>query len=195
MKRYVALLLAFVMVLATLTGCDGKDTGKESGKDGNSGVEVNTDIKGSITVGINSYRNSDFEAICEAFKKQYPHVEIEPILFETNKDDAVEYLTSQSMAEKDLPDVIFDDAGSLPTYIQNGWMYPLTDFVKDDADWEKVPQNIRDNFTYNDNIYALPQTIHSNVLMVNEDIVEEMNVDLPEYDWTWEDFTKFIKAT
>lgn len=194
MKRYVALLLAFVMVLATLTGCGGKDTGKESGKDGNLGVEVNTDIKGSITVGINSYRNSDFEAICEAFKKQYPNVEIEPILFETNKDDAVEYLTSQSMAEKDLPDVMFDDAGSLPTYIQNGWMYPLTDFVKDDADWEKVPQNIRDNFTYNDNIYALPQTIHSNVLMVNEDIVEEMNVDLPEYDWTWDDFTEFIKA-
>ena len=74
MKRYVALLLAFVMVLATLTGCGGKDTDKESGKDGDTSVEVNTDVKGSITVGINSYRNSDFEAICEAFKKQYPNV-------------------------------------------------------------------------------------------------------------------------
>ncbi|MBQ8804465.1 MAG: extracellular solute-binding protein [Tyzzerella sp.] len=197
MKRFLALILALTMVLATLTGCGGNDTEKDKDKEQggtDSNVEVNTEIKGEITVGINSYRNSDFEAICEAFKAQYPNVEVKPILFETTKDDAVEYLTSQSMAEKDLPDVMFDDAGSLPTYIQNGWMYPLTSFVENDADWEKVPQNIRDNFTYNGNIYALPQTIHSNVLVVNEDLVEEMNVDLPEYDWTWDDFTEFIKA-
>ena len=31
-------------------------------------------------------------------------------------------------------------------------------------------------------------------MIVNEDLVEEMNVDLPEYDWTWDDFTEFIKA-
>jgi len=190
MKRILALTLVLTMIFATLTGC-----GKEkAGTNTANGANVNTEISGKITVGINSYRNSDFEAICEAFKTQYPNVEVEPILFETTQDDAVAYLTSLSMAEKKLPDVMFDDAGSLPTYISNGWMYPLTEFVKDDADWEKVPQNIRDNFVFNENVYALPQTLHSNVLMVNEDLVEEMNVDLPEYDWTWDDFTEFIKA-
>lgn len=194
MKRFLALLLTVAMALTLLTGCGGKDKDTDSDKKGVAAGEVNTKIKGTVTVGINSYRNSDFEAICEAFKAQYPNVEVKPVLFETTKDDAVEYLTSQSMAGKTLPDVLFDDAGSLPTYIQNGWMYPLTSFLEGDADWEKVPQNIRDNFTYNDNVYALPQTIHSNVLVINEDIVEEMNVDLPEYDWTWDDFTEFIKA-
>lgn len=194
MKRFLAWALALTMILGMLTGCGTQKEGPDNKNDPNTSEAVNTDIKGTVTVGINSYRNSDFEAICEAFKKQYPNVEIKPILFETSKDDAVEYLTSQSMAEKALPDVLFDDAGSLPTYIQNGWMYPLTSFVENDEDWEKVPQNIRDNFTYNGNVYALPQTIHSNVLMVNEDLVEEMNVDLPEYDWNWNDFTEFIKA-
>lgn len=188
MKKIISLLMVLTMTVALLAGCGGK--GEGSGEGG----AVNKDVKGTVRVGINSYRNSDFEAICEAFKKAYPNVEIEPVLFEANKDDAVEYLTSQSMAGRELPDVLFDDAGSLPTYIQNGWMYPLTEFVKDDADWEKVPQNIKDNFTYNGNVYALPQTLHSNVLIVNEDLVEEMNVDLPEYDWTWDDFTEFIKA-
>ena len=187
MKKIVSLLMVLTMTVALLAGCGDK-------KGGNGSASVNTDVKGTIKVGINSYRNSDFEAICEEFKKAYPNVEIEPVLFEANKDDAVEYLTSQSMAGRTLPDVLFDDAGSLPTYIQNGWMYPLTEFVKDDADWEKVPKNLRDNFTYNGNVYALPQTLHSNVLVVNEDLVEEMNVDLPEYDWTWDDFTEFIKA-
>lgn len=203
MKRVFALIITVTMVLAVLVGCGGKDSGSSKTPNGgeNTGsngkepeVEVNTEIKGKVSVGINSYRNSDFSAICKAFQEKFPNVEIQPILFETSKDDAVEYLTSQAMAGNALPDILFDDAGPLPTYIQNSWMYPLTAFVEGDAEFEKIPQNIRDNFTYNGNIYALPQTIHSNVLVVNEDLVEEMNVDLPEYDWTWDDFTEFIKA-
>ena len=90
MKRILALILASTMILVAFTGC-GKNKTAEKGA---AGGAVNTDIKGTITVGINSYRNSDFEAICEAFKKQYPNVEVKPILFEANQDDAVEYLTS-----------------------------------------------------------------------------------------------------
>lgn len=191
MKKFLAAILAVTMVATALTGCGGS---KKENNNNDSNAEVNTEVKGTISVGINSYRSSDFDAICEAFEKQFPNVEIDAVYFESNTDDAVEYLTAQSMAEKKLPDVMFDDAGSLPTYIQNGWMYPLTSFVEEDADWEKVPQNIRDNFTFGENVYALPQTIQSNVLMVNEDLVEEMNVDLPKYDWTWDDFTEFIKA-
>ena len=202
MKRIVALMMALMMALAALSGCGGNenltkdpDTDQEPGTDNDDeSVEVNTEITGTVSVGINSYRNSDFEAILEAFQKRYPNVEIKPILFETTRDDAVEYLTSQSMAGKTLPDILFDDAGSIPTYIQNGWMYPLTSFVEGDGDFEKIPENIRENFMYNGNVYALPQTLHSNVLMINEDLVEEMNVDLPDYDWNWDDFTEFIKA-
>ncbi len=188
-KRLIALLLMVCMVCAV--GACG-NSGDKSGNKGTD-VKVNTEVKGTVKVGINSYRNSDFSALNEAFKKQYPNVKIEPIFFESTTDDATEYLTSIKMANKTMPDVMFDDAGSVPTYIQNSWMYPLTEFVKDDADWEKVPQNIREHFEYNENVYAIAQTLHSNVLLVNEDLVEEMNVDLPEYDWTWEEFTEFIK--
>lgn len=193
-KRWVSLLLAGCMVMTTMAGCGKDSKDSESKKGESSEVKVNTEISGTISVGINSYRNSDFEAICKAFEKQYPNVKVEPILFESSTDDATEYLTSQKMAEKTLPDIIFDDAGSLPTYIQNGWMYPLTSFLEGDKDFEKVPENIANHFAYNGNIYALGQTLHSNVLLVNEDLVEEMNVDLPEYDWTWDEFTDFIKA-
>lgn len=192
-KRLITLLLTGMMLC--MTACGGGDSKDSGSKDGqNSDVAVNTEIKGTIRVGINAYRNSDFDAICKAFEKQYPNVKVEPVLFESTTDDATEYLTSVKMAEQTMPDVMFDDAGSLPTYIQNGWMYPLTSFVEGDADYANIPENIADHFTYNDNVYAIGQTLHSNVLMVNEDLVEEMNVDLPEYDWTWDDFTEFIKA-
>lgn len=198
-KRIVSLLLVICMVIAAVVGCS-SDPKPEENQENNMQnkdeyqVEVNEDIKGTVSVGINSYRNSDFEAISEAFKKQYPNVELKPILFESTTDDALEYLTSMTMAKKTMPDIMFDDAGPLPTYIQNGWVYPLTSFVENDEEYANVPENIKDNFTYNKNIYALGQTIHSNAIVVNEDLVEEMNVDLPEYDWTWEDFATFIKA-
>ncbi len=194
-KRLFALLLVVCMICMTVACGKTDDAGKEN-NGGNAGAEVtvNEDIKGTVSVGINSNRNSDFEALFEAFKVRYPNVTVKPVLFETTSDDALERLTSYKMAEEKMPDIIFDDAGPVPTYIQNGWMYPLSDFLKDDAEFAKVPENIANHFKYGDNIYALPQTLHSNVLLVNEDLVEEMNVDLPEYDWTWDDFTEFIKA-
>ncbi len=204
MKRWVAFLLAGTMAMTILSGCGGKTdpddkevkfpVSEEDGDKNKDEKKVYPEIKGTVTVGINSFRNSDFEVINEAFKVQYPNVEVKPVLFESSTDDATEWLTSMKMAEKTMPDIIYDDAGPLPTYIQNGWMYPLTSLVEGDEDFAKIPENIADNFTYNGNIYALGQTLHSNALLVNEDLVEEMNVDLPEYDWTWEDFTEFIKA-
>ena len=101
MKRFISLLLAFVMVLATLTGCGSSETKKDDSNDTEK-VEVNTEIKGTVTVGINSYRNSDAEAVIEAFKKQYPNVEVNPVVFESTTDDATEWLTSMKMANKSM---------------------------------------------------------------------------------------------
>ncbi len=204
MKKLISMLLSAVMLLTVLSGCGGggeEKTGSENNIDSSvaedTGVRdeaADYDVKGTVSVGINSYRNSDFEMLFNTFKSLYPNVTVEPIVFESSTDDATAYLTSQAMAGRPLPDIIFDDAGSLPTYIQNGWVYPLSSFIEGDSDFEKIPKNITDPFTYGGRLYALPQTMHSNMLLVNTDLVEELNVDLPEYDWNWDDFTAFIKA-
>lgn len=215
MKRVIALILACSMAILALSGCGAKeqdvatDTSAAQteaapdsiGEPSNGGdtddvaePTVHEEISGTISVGINSYRNSDFEAVCEAFLAQYPNVKVNPVLFESNSDDATEYLTSQSMAGKTLPDIMYDDAGSLPTYIQNGWMYPLTAFVEGDEEYAQIPEELKDRFVYGDNLYALGQTVTSNVLIVNTELVEDMNIELPEYDWDWDDFTDFIKT-
>ena len=195
MKKAAVMLFALTMGLLVLVGCGGKDKDKtKDPSDEKDSITVNTDVKGSITVGINANFNTDFEVAVEAFQKQYPNVEIQPIVYESKSDDALEYLTSQEMGGKKKPDIIYHDAGPLPSYIQNGWVYPLTSFVEGDEAFEKVPKNLVDNYMYNDNLYALGYTIFTNALLINEDLVEEMNVDLPEYDWNWDDFQEFVKA-
>ena len=202
MKRLFAVILSAALLTAAFTGCGGTGTDVTSDGGGTSSLTENTeirdesadyDVSGTITVAINSNRNSDFEMLFNTFKTLYPNVTVEPIVFESTSDDATEYLTSQTMAGRELPDIVFDDAGSLPTYIENGWVYPLSSFIEGDTDFENIPENLIEPFTYGDKLYALPQTLHSNTLLVNTDLVEELNVDLPEYDWTWDDFTEFIE--
>ena len=152
-KRFLSLCLVAVMTMSCFVGCGNTSDEKknDNSSNGEYQAEVNEELTGTVTVGINSYRNSDFKAILEGFKAQYPNVEVKPVVFESKTDDALEYLTSMAMSEKDLPDVLYDDAGPLPTYIQNGWVYPLTSFLEGDAEYDKVPSNIQNYFVYNDN--------------------------------------------
>ena len=103
-KRLLALLLA-ASLLCMAVACGKTDEQSKDKDENNVEAEVNTEIKGTVTVGINSYRNSDFSALCEAFEKQYPNVKVEPILFESSTDDATEYLTSVKMAEQTMEEI------------------------------------------------------------------------------------------
>jgi len=159
------------------------------------GSDTNADysVKGTVTVAVNSYRNSDYSAITKQFQKLFPNVKIKTVVFESKKDDASEYLQAQSVAKKKLPDIIFDDAGNMPLYIENGWMYPLTDFVKNDPDYKSVPASISNRMTFNGNVFALGQTLHSNSVLINKDLVSEMNQKMPSLSWNWSDFETFIR--
>ena len=201
-RKVISLLLTATMVLAVFSGCGGKEEGKkpvdpapdDSVISGDEPTEVHPEVTGTVTVGINAERNSDYEALAEAFEKMYPNVKVEPVIFESSGDNATQYCTTLTIAGEPLPDILFDDAGNMPTYIQNGWMYPLTSFVEGDEEFKNVPQNIVDHLSYNGNIYALGQTLQSNMVMVNEDLIEELNIDPPELDWNWDEFTEFIKT-
>ena len=91
MKKLICLILAMLMLLTALSGC-GKAKGGDTDKNGGAAVSLdnlgndpnaNYEVSGTITVGINSYRNSDFEMLFNTFKSLYPNVKVEPIVFVT----------------------------------------------------------------------------------------------------------------
>ena len=207
MKRITAFILTVCLFAAVTCGCGGNDAqsgfsepaesinntlAEQYGDDPNADYEV----EGNVSVGVNMARYSDFELLIDSFKELYPNIELDVITFETGTDDATEYLTSLSMAEKKLPDILYDDAGSIPTYISNSWAYPLNEFLTDeDTDDSHIPENIINNLSYNGRLYALPQTLHFNGVVVNTDLVDELNIDVPEFNWNWNDFSDFLKKT
>ena len=110
------------------------------------GQDKNADysVKGTVTVAIDTARVCDYQALFDSFKKVYPNVKLKFDYYaHSGTDAAIEYLTTRA-ATNTLPDIVFNEAGFLHTYLVNGWLHPLDEFVKNDSDYKNyVPDNLK----------------------------------------------------
>ena len=205
MRRSVlSIALAAVLCVGLLAGCKGSGAGtssKSSSSKAAAGLTVSGagqdknaryDAKGNVTIAINKNRSTDFQALLDQFSSVYKNIDIQVDYFDTS-GGSPEYLSAKASAGK-LPDIVFDDYASLPYYISQGWVYPLSGFVKNDPDFTYVPESVTKSFTYNNRLYALPDTIQFTTIFLNDDIMDALNLDHPDLDWNVNDYAALLKA-
>lgn len=203
MKKFLSLLLAICLVMVALTGCGGDDKrstgGKKKGDAASFKVEgmgqdqyANYDVSGEITVAINTSRPTDYEAVLDQFEMLYPNVILKRDYF-SGSDVAADYLSTKA-STGELPDVVFDEAGKLPIYVRQGWVYPITELVKDDPHFNEVDPGLVETYTYCGELYALPNSLTFQTMVINNDILDELNLDHPDLDWTLDDYYTLLKA-
>ena len=95
-----------------------------------------------------------------------------------------------AIASGTAPDVILGGDGSLATeYGMRDASVDLTQF----EDFEEVSKEflpgVFNSYTYKDGIYALPETIDFSVMYYRSDILEELNMKIPE---TWDDVRNYV---
>lgn len=211
-KRLLAGVLAALLCAAMATGCKPKDPDISGGAGGDSssseideytpsgpGLDVENndpyadfDVAGSVTVAINRARDTDYEALFDTFSNFYPNIKLTIERFET-AGHAPEYLTAKAQSGT-LPDVMFDDPSPLTYFISQGWMYPLNDFVEGDPDYEYVPESLRDSYTFGGDVYAIPGNVHFQCMILNTDIMDDLNLQMPSLDWDTDDFADLLRA-
>ena len=169
-----------------VTGNNAITTGM-TGKDKN----ANYKVSGKVSVAVNTNRPTDYEAMLEAFQLVYKDVDLE-IRYFSDGDKSLNYVLKQASINK-LPDVVFDDAASVPTYIAQGLAYPLDDFVKNDPDLKYVSSEILDSYRYGGKLFALPNSIHFSCVMINEELRKELNIPMPSLSWTIDEMIEFLK--
>jgi len=128
--------------------------------------------------------------LVKAYTDLNPNVTIEFV--DMSGEGGWEALLTAYAAKGELPDVFM--ANNVPLYVSNGWVADLTDLVKDDPDWQDVPQPLKDLFTYDGRILGLPAAQFFMGYFVNQDLYEAANLDAPEYGFSVDDWNTAVTS-
>lgn len=193
LKKGLALCLSTLMLAGLLAGCDSgttSDPGSTTSGGGSSTGATHSDVTGTVKVAIPEWNVTDMQVQIGNFCDAYPNVEVQ---FESfSSEGAQTYLTAQAQTQT-MPDILVGDWGSLPFSVSQGWVKPLDEFLDQDEETQYIPAALLDDYTYNDKVYALPMDLQFQCIAINLDLLDELNLDKPDYDWTIEEYSELLR--
>lgn len=154
---------------------------------------ANYDVKGTVSVAIDTVRPTDYTAMFDVMQKMYPNIKIMYDYWAHSASDTAEEYLAKTSQTGTMANIIWDDAGILPTHIRNGWVYPITDMVAKDPEYANVPANLKDDYTFGGEVYALPHQACFLTFVFNTTLLKKLNLKMPKTEWSLEDFEGYLK--
>ncbi|MBE5940244.1 MAG: hypothetical protein E7266_07590 [Lachnospiraceae bacterium] len=185
MKKLLALLLVVALAATCFTACSGDGKKKVNIRD------IYTDV--DINLSYAFWEDGDiFEKIYQDWLAKYPNITIDPVEFPTGTfTESLKAL----FAANDAPD-IFGIIGGPDFAIENGMLLDMTLLWENDDDAKKVIRGINDfriGYFSTDYKWATPIKFYPAAAFINKNlIIEDLNMEMPDPDWTWEDYEEFI---
>lgn len=212
MKKLLALALALMMILGIFAGCSNKtnDTPGNTNVSDSSNDQTTapttdeetpddsatTDVyqmEGSVTITYPEAEVAEIQPVLEAFRAQYPNIEVVEEPFPGSTGGAFnEYLT-QKAAANDMPDLMWLDWNDFAPQVASGFVYDISEMFYTDPESEWVSSGMTDAYTYNGKLYALPCQLNMMGITVNLDMLDALNIEKPDYDWTVDEFIEICK--
>lgn len=128
------------------------------------------------------------EALIASFTERYPNITVTPSL--TGPADYWTKLRTQAEGEN-LPDVFWMSGLHVQLYALGGMLAP----VSDEVDFGVYPQAMTDLYTVDGTAYGIPKDYDTIACWVNQRLVEEAGVSLPDPEtWTWDEFRETATA-
>lgn len=198
MRKWLALILCMCMMTFVLTACTddpvesspGSQTGSTAGTDEYE-LPVIDSVSGTVTYAVRDNVIDETEIWVKSFEKMYPNINVE---LEEFVGDLYEFLSTRAAAQT-LPDVVLG-WDNLAPFVQQNWLYPLDEFLEKDEETQYIHQVSLDGFKYCGKTYAVPAWLQFSCMVVNLDLLDTLNLDRPDYDWTIDEFTELVrKAT
>lgn len=126
------------------------------------------------------------ETVANAFMEANPDITIE-IWHEPWSDYFTKIQTLWASGDSaEIPDIAF--LSPISNYAADGVLEPLDPFIEEfDFDRDDFWPGLLEFAMYDDQVYGFPRDIGLEVLYYNPDIFDEVGVDYPNEDWTWDD--------
>jgi ABC-type glycerol-3-phosphate transport system substrate-binding protein len=208
MKKMLSLVCIMAMTLTMLVGCakgGDKDTTATTQATTEKAAETSAaategetkanpyEIEGKVTIAYPEAETAEIVPVLDAFRAMYPNIEVIDEPFPGSTGGAFnEYLTQRAAANQ-MPDVMWLDWNDFAPQVASGFVMPLDEFMASDPEAEYVPAGMTDPYTFGGKLYALPCQMNAMGITLNLDMLEEMNIDKPSYDWTMDEFTELLK--
>lgn len=194
-NRLVHLALAGTMAIG-LTACGGgaADTAP-SAQSGAAGDASNKSNPGPVTITFqNIYpdptapNNKIMKKIVADYTAAHPNVKIE--LDSLNTDQQKMKLKTQA-ASKEVPDItIVNPSAQMKPFVDAGLLAPLNDMLDQNGLKDTFQKGILDYYTFNNNVYALPDGNNLGVVYYNKELFSQAGVEVPK---TFEDMVEAAK--
>ncbi|MCI3924696.1 extracellular solute-binding protein [Paenibacillus sp. TRM 82003] len=129
------------------------------------------------------------KTIVESYQSENPHVTIE--LDSLNTDQQKLKLKTQA-ASKEIPDItVVNPAAQMAPFVEAGLFAPLNDMVEENGLKDTFQEGILDWYTFDDNLYALPDGNNIGVVFYNKELFEQGGVEVPT---TFEEMLQVIET-
>ena len=204
-KSLLALFLALILAVGVLAGCQTTSQPDDTKASDNPSDPKTSDtpstapeddvyqMKGSVTIAYPEAEIAEIQPVLEAFRAQYPNIEVVEEPFPGSTGGAFnEYLT-QKAAANSMPDLMWLDWNDFAPEVASGFVMPLDEYFDADPEAAYVPSGMTDPYVYGGKLYALPCQMNAMGITVNLDMLEALNIEKPSYDWTVAEFIDICK--
>lgn len=192
MRRLWGLILISVLLVETLTGCQGSKPSPDDIAGYDEGEQY-------LSIWVHSIEDTDegrcYRESVEAFNEKYDGRYYAEIEFIPRNDSGGGYSdkVNASVMSGNLPDVLTVDGPNIAAYATNGIIQPLAELTQEER--EVYLQSIIEQGTYNDKLYALGAMESSVGLYYNKAILKKAGVEVPDaaHPWTHTQFLDVLK--
>lgn len=133
-------------------------------------------------------------AVFEEFQRQHPDIEVVSATGLTIQGRAPESSFLMAMAGGMAPDVFYVNFRKLHTYIEQGFLQPLDEFIKEDPEvMKRVHPRIREVITVDGHVYCVPWFQCAMALYYRKDLFRAAGLDPNRPPRNWDEFYEYAK--
>ena len=213
-KKLLALTTALMCTFMSITGCGNVATVEETG-DVDAGAATETAAasgsssdsltgNGDKTIKVFLYMQEHEKEIYKGLVEQFvaDHKdEIKEVVFEITTQDEYNQKMIANMTAGDLPDVFYVGPAAVRSYVDNGYVLPLDEYV-DEATIEKIWGTTQEIYRYDGtnigsgSLYALPKDLSCFAFAYNQDLFDAAGLEYPDPNdpYTYEEFIEVCEA-
>lgn len=199
MKKILLAVVVMAFVASTLTACAGYkalDTKVEGEIDIMmwSGDGTYIEDVGHLNLSpedLKGQNNAAIYAVAKAFNEVYPNVKINVFAKSGGPDNWYQEIENFKAEHGKYPDVYA--ATNLANDVARGFVADLSVF-KNDPLYKSFNPAIMKAMNYFGFQAGLPQFLQPWGVYINKALAEENNIDVPDPDWTFDDYTDFVTS-